>query len=99
MIDFLYLSEISINSNDLVDMLHLCQEYIVPRLKAAIEVVFGENLTMENFADLMMLSRAFEATTLRRNLIDFGKANIKELQRNVVEWDKLTKEDVIDLKK
>jgi len=25
MVDFLYLSEIAINSNDLVDMLHLCQ--------------------------------------------------------------------------
>jgi hypothetical protein len=51
----------------------------VPRLKAAIEVVFAENIGMENFADLMMLAREFEATTLRRNLIEFGKANLKEL--------------------
>jgi hypothetical protein len=69
----MYTGEISMNSNDLIDLLQLCQEYLVPKLKQSIEIVFSENISIDNFADLMMVSRAYDALHLRKNLIAFGK--------------------------
>ena len=82
----MYKGEVQLNSNDLIDLLQLCQEYILPKLKQSIEIVFSENISMENFADLMMLSRAYDAANLRKNLIIFGKQNLLSLQRNVPVW-------------
>jgi hypothetical protein len=33
MIDFMYMPEVSIDSNDMIDILDLCREYILPKLK------------------------------------------------------------------
>ena len=79
MIDFMYLSEVTLDSNDLVEMLQLCQQYLLPKLKTAIEHVFSESVTVDNFGDRMMLSRAFKAEDLRRNLVVFGKENLEVL--------------------
>ena len=79
MVDFMYLSEVSLDSNDLIEMLQLCQHLSLPKLKAAIEAAFSETVTVENFTDRMMLSRAFKADELRRNLVVFGKENLEVL--------------------
>lgn len=42
MIRFLYLGETKLNSNNLVDLLNLCQEYLLPAMKQAIEHVFAD---------------------------------------------------------
>lgn len=55
MIQFLYLGEAKVNSNDLVDLLGLCQEYLLPGMKQAIEHVFADQLTLDLFMDVYML--------------------------------------------
>ena len=42
MIRFLYLGEAKVNSNDLVDLLELCQEYLLTGMKQAIEHIFAD---------------------------------------------------------
>jgi hypothetical protein len=76
MIDFMYMPEVSIDSNDMIDILDLCREYILPKLKMAVEITFSENIDTNNFADLMQLSRAFELNHLRRTLVTYGKQNL-----------------------
>jgi len=44
MLEFFYLGETKLNSNDLVDMLRLCEEYLLPGIKMAIEQEFIKNL-------------------------------------------------------
>lgn len=41
-IDFIYLGSTRVNSNDLVDLLALCQEYLLVGMKQAIEYVFAQ---------------------------------------------------------
>ena len=98
MIDFMYLPEVSIDSNDMIDILDLCREYILPKLKQAVEIVFSENIDYNNFADLMQLSRAFDMDHLRRALIIYGKQNYLELKRNAKGFLNLSKQDLLDLK-
>ena len=91
MIDFMYMPEVTIASNDMVDLLDLCREYILPTLKQALEVTFSENIDANNFADLMQLSRAFELNHLRRTLITYGKQHLSDLKKNAKGWLNLTK--------
>ena len=60
MIEFLYLGEAKVNSNDLVDLLNLCQEYLLPTMKQAIEHVFADQLTIALFHDIYMVMKAFD---------------------------------------
>lgn len=55
MIDYLYLGEARVNSNDLVSLLQLCQEYILPGMKQAIEHIFAAQLTHDLFIDIYMV--------------------------------------------
>jgi len=98
MIDFMYLPEVSIDSNDMIDILDLCREYILPKLKQAVEIVFSEKIDYDNFADLMQLSRAFDMDHLRRALVIYGKLNYLELKRNAKGFLNLSKQDLLDLK-
>ena len=77
MIDFMYLGTAKINSNDLVDLLELCQEYILPQLKQALEQVFIGNISLDSFLDIYLVAKAFECTKLRERLLEFGRANVQ----------------------
>jgi len=94
MIEYLYLGETRINSNDLVDLLNLCQEYLLQGMKQAIEHVFAEQLNTDLFVDVYMLTKAFDLRYLKERVIAFGAANKATLaQKNLL--NQLDKEDVI----
>ena len=98
MIKYLYLGETQINSNDLVDLLNLCQEYLLPGMKQAIEHVFADQLTIELFVDVYMLTKAFDLRYLQERILAFGVANRAELlKRHLLE--KLDKDDILAINK
>lgn len=72
MVEFIYLGKTTLNSNDLVDLLFLCQEYLLPPLKQAIEHLFGTRLSPEIFFDVYMMAKAFDCVILKQSLIEFG---------------------------
>ena len=84
MIRYLYLGESNVNSNDLVDLLNLCQEYLLPGMKQAIEHVFAEQLTLDLFVDVYMLTKAFDCRFLKDRLVAFGATNIADLRRRAL---------------
>lgn len=85
MIRFLYLGETKINSNDLVDLLNLCQEYLLQGMKQAIEHVFADQLTADLFVDVYMLTKAFDLRYLKERVLAYGAANRAELlQKNLL---------------
>jgi len=91
MIDFFYLGEARVSSTDLVDLLELCQEYILPSFKQAIESVYASNLTIENYLDIYMVGKAFDCSVLLHDkLIQFGRSRLQELRVNriITEIDK-----------
>ena len=80
MIDFIYLGTAKINSNDLVDLLGLCQEYLLVNMKQAIEHVFAEQLTVDLFLDIYMLTRAYDCNRLKDSVVSFAVANYQALR-------------------
>lgn len=81
MLKFIYLGEAQVNSNDLVDLLNLCQEYLLPAMKQAIEHVFAEQLNVELFVDIYMVAKAFDCRFLKERVIAFGIANKAALRQ------------------
>ena len=75
MLDFFYLCEAKLNSNDLIDLLGVCQEYILSDFKLAIEAVFANNLEASNFVDIYMVAKAFDCHFLQSKVIEFAKGN------------------------
>ena len=94
MIKFLYLGETKVNSNDLVDLLNLCQEYLLPGIKQAIEHVFADQLNMELFIDIYMLAKAFDLRFLKYTLMNFAANNRQALMQKQL----LTQLDKDDLR-
>ena len=80
MLDYFYLGQATVNSDDLVSLLSLCQEYILPNLKLAIETIFASNLDVENFLDTYLIAKAYECNLLKQKVIDFGKENLQKLK-------------------
>ena len=81
MLEFFYLGETKLNSNDLVDMLNLCEEYLLPGIKMAIEQEFIKNLKVENFYDVYMIAKGFSCTVLLDKVVEFGYINVWELRQ------------------
>ena len=81
MIDFIYLGHARINSNDLVDLLALCQEYLLVGMKQAIEHVFASQLNLDLFMDIYMLTRAFDCRQLKESVVNFAVANYQGLRQ------------------
>ena len=81
MIDFIYLGSAKINSNDLVDLLGLCQEYLLVNMQQAIEHVFAEQLTVDLFLDIYMLTRAYDCNRLKDSVVSFAVANYQALRQ------------------
>lgn len=75
MVDFFYLGEARIGSDDLVELLQLCQQYFLVKLKLAVERIFADNLDRTNLTDTMMVAKAFECHYLRQRLQQFGDEN------------------------
>ena len=94
MIKFLYLGESQINSNELVDLLQLCQEYLLAGMKQAIEHIFAEQLTLDLFVDVYMLTKAFDCSYLKDRVMSFGRANRAEL-RNRGFLSQIDKDDML----
>ena len=80
MLEFFYLGETKLNSNDLVDMLNLCEEYLLPGIKMAIEQEFIKNLKVENFYDVYMIAKGFSCTVLLDKVVEFGYINVWALR-------------------
>ena len=98
MIEFLYLGETRVNSNDLIDLLHLCQEYLLPTMKQAIEHVFADQLTVPLFHDIYMVMKAFDCAQLKACVLDFGINNRAELRQRGILKD-LDREDQLAIVK
>ena len=81
MVDFIYLGKARVNSNDLVDLLSLCQEYLLVGMKQAIEHVFASQLTLDLFLDIYMLTRAFDCRQLKESCVSFAVANYQGLRQ------------------
>ena len=59
MLRFFYIGEAKINSNDLVEMLSLCEEYLLHGLKMAVEQEFIKNLKEESYYDIYMIAKGY----------------------------------------
>ena len=67
-------------------------------MKQAIEHVFADQLTIELFVDVYMLTKAFDLRYLQERILAFGVANRAELlKRHLLE--KLDKDDILAINK
>ena len=53
-------------------------------MKQAIEHVFAEQLTLDLFVDVYMLTKAFDCRFLKDRLVAFGATNIADLRRRAL---------------
>ena len=53
MIKYFYLGELEFDSNDIIEILELCQEYLLYDIKQLIEQLMIRNVDMDNFTEYM----------------------------------------------
>lgn len=75
MIDFLYLGEARVNSDDMTDLLQMCQQFFLVKMKLALEAKFAENLDKSNLVDTFMIAKAFECNYLKQRIAQFSEEN------------------------
>lgn len=81
MLDFFYTGECSFYSSDLLDMLELCRQYLLPDLRQVLEQVIITNLDLDNFAETFDVAKSFDCKVLREALYLYGRKNYQELYR------------------
>lgn len=79
MVQYFYLGSCQINSNDIVEMLEMCQEYMLNDLKKNLEQLLSGNIDADNFVDNIEIARAFDCNSLKEELYLFGQKNFKTL--------------------
>ena len=75
MVDFIYLGEARVCSDDMTDLLQMCQQFFLVKLKLALETVFAENLDKNNLLDTLMVAKAFDCNYLKQRLEQFAEEN------------------------
>lgn len=80
MLQFMYTGQATINSENLIDLLDLSHQYMLPKLKLAIETVLISNLSVETYLDTYQVAKAFECTDMHQLLMQFGLEHVKELR-------------------
>jgi hypothetical protein len=53
LINYFYTGRCSVDSNDLIEMLEMCQEYLLPDLKQLLEQIIVTNIDHDNFPDTL----------------------------------------------
>ena len=96
MLEFFYLGKTKLDSNCLVEMLSLCEEYLLHGLKMAVEQEFINNLKEENYYDIYMIAKGFSCSVLLDKVIEFGRINAWPLRQSGV-LKKLDKEDRVKI--
>lgn len=76
MLQFIYTNKTAIDSEHLIDLLDLSHQYLLPKLKLAIETVLISNLNIETYLDTYMVAKAFDCATIHQELITFGISNV-----------------------
>lgn len=81
MIEFFYTGSCDFDSDSLLDLFEMCQEYLLPDLRQLLESVVQKNVDFENFFDTILLTRKYDLKNLREALFLFGRKNYQELYR------------------
>ena len=97
MLDFFYTRACDFDSDTLVDMFEMCQEYLLPDLRQLLEGVVLKNLDAENFFDTILLTRKYDLKNLREALYLYGRKNYQDLYRKGV-LKNLSKEEYAMIK-
>lgn len=51
MVEYFYLGQCQIDSNDIVELLEMCQEFMITDLKQVLEQLVAANIDSDNFMD------------------------------------------------
>jgi len=70
----------------------MSHKYLVGSLKACVEKIFAENISVENYIDTYMVARGFECAYLQDQLLEFGQKNLQQLRTSSV-FQKLDQKD------
>lgn len=81
MMEYFYTGKLTVESSDILEMLEMCQEYLIPDMKQLIEQIIIKNLDIENFSDSMQIARSFDCKILREAIYLFAKKNYQTLYR------------------
>ena len=80
MLEFFYLGETKMNSIHLIDMLNLCDEYLLPGIKMVVEQELVKNLRQDNYHDMYMIAKGYGCLILMEKLVEFGRTNVWALR-------------------
>ena len=97
MLAYFYTGECEIESNDIVEFLELCQEYLLPDFKQLLEQLLIRNIDLDNFAEVMSLARQFDCRILKEHLYWYGQKNFQLLHQKGG-FVGLHKEDWVNIK-
>lgn len=81
MLDYFYTGQCSVDSNDILEMLEICQEYLLPDLKQLLEQIMISNIDLDSFPDSIQVARNYDCKFLREALYIFGRKHYQELYR------------------
>ena len=84
MLSFMYTSKVEISSDKLVDLLDMSVQFMLPKLKHSIELLLGNNLSVDNFYDTYCIAKAFECHALKPLLFKFGNQNLLQLRQKQI---------------
>ena len=84
MLGFMYTSKVEISSDKLVDLLDMSVQFMLPKLKHSIELLLGNNLSVDNFYDTYCIAKAFECHVLKPLLFKFGNQNLLQLRQKQI---------------
>jgi hypothetical protein len=84
MLKFIYTGAAQLDSSELIDLLDLSHQYLLPKLKHSIELVLSQNISIETYYDTYTVAKAFDCIQLKENLVNFGIPNVKELRNKLV---------------
>ena len=97
MLDFFYTGQCSFESSELLDLLELSRQYLVPDLRQVLEQVIIANIDLDNYSDNIEVAKSFEYKLLKEALYVYGRKYYQELYRRG-QLKNLTKEDFNNIK-
>eukprot|EP00347_Sterkiella_histriomuscorum_P013186 403365679 len=78
-VNYFYTGTLDFESDDIIELLELCQEYLLYDVKQLLEQTMIKNIDNENFAETMQVVRAFDCKILREALFLHAKKNYQTL--------------------
>jgi len=82
MLAYLYLNEVELTKTRAIELLEMCDKYVIGELKTLCEQYLSQILSLHNFIFLAELSEKFDAVLLQDSIVSFAVSHLDQISSN-----------------